>query len=96
MRQAVVLRKLEETQDRLERARVELAVLDEQFEALDQAAEELRIRNLLSETPQSSHDYAEMCRAADTLERARTAVRKSLEELHAARAELLQHVESST
>ena len=37
MRQAVVLRKLEETQERLERARHELVVLDEQFAALDDA-----------------------------------------------------------
>ncbi len=95
MRQAVVLRKLGETQDRLERARVELMVLDEQFEALNLAAEDLRLRFLLSETPQTSHDYGEMRRAADTLEKARNAVRASLEELLAAREQLLAHVEGT-
>lgn len=95
MRQAVVLRKLEETQERLERARQDLVVLDEQFAALDEAAEELRIRNLVAETPLSSHDYGEMRRAADVLANARDSVRTLLTELLAAREELLSHVEAA-
>ena len=63
--------------------------------ALDDAAEELRIRNLVSETPLSSHDYGEMRRAADVLGKARDAVRALLTELLAAREELLSHVEAA-
>jgi len=93
MRQAVVRRKLAETQDRLVQTRHELAVLTEQYAALDEAAEELRLRNLVSETPLSAAEYGDVRRAADVLDRARQALEDATRELEAARAGLLERME---
>ena len=93
MRQVVIMRKLSETQSRLADTRVQLAMVQEQFDALDEAAEELRLRNLVTETPQSEHDYREMRRAADVLEAARLRFQEQIDELEVTRDRLLDKVE---
>lgn len=93
MRQAVVRRKLMEAQERLEQARIEHAVLAEQVEYFAEQAEEMRIRNLLAETPLSAHEYTEVRRAADTLQRAKAALEAEMAELVGTRERLLERVE---
>ena len=51
MAQYLVERKLMDVSKRLRKAREELAVADEQFNALAEVADEARIRSLVSETP---------------------------------------------
>ena len=51
MAQYLVERRLMDVSKRLRKAREELAVADEQFNALAEVADEARIRSLVSETP---------------------------------------------
>src|SRR6185312_1729010 len=51
MSRSLIERRLTDVTERLKRARQELAVLDEQLAALSDAADDARIRALVSETP---------------------------------------------
>jgi hypothetical protein len=51
MARFLVERRILEVSKRLRKAREELAVADEQLSALSEAADEARIRSLVSETP---------------------------------------------
>jgi uncharacterized coiled-coil DUF342 family protein len=93
VRQVVIMRKLSETQTRLVSARAQLSTVEEQFAAMDEAAESLRIRNLVTETPQSDHDYREMRRSADVLAAARDRLIAQIADLEATRDRLLDKVE---
>ena len=52
-------RRIRDVHARLVRAREELAVLDEQLAVVADAAEDARLRSLVSETPLATHEYAE-------------------------------------
>jgi chromosome segregation ATPase len=89
MRRALVERSLRDVHSRLKRAREELAVLDEQLAVLDDAAEDARIRSLVSETPLAAHDYADAQRTADAARRARESLVATIGELEHRQDELL-------
>lgn len=89
MRRALVERSLKDVHGRLVRARQELAVLDEQLGALNEAADEARIRALVSETPVAGSDYGDAQRHADAAARARQALKATIEELEHRQDELL-------
>ncbi len=87
-----VERRIRDVHDRLVRARQELAVLDEQYAVVSDAAEDARLRSLVSETPLAAHDYGEVKRHADAMARAREALLSTVAELEHRREELIQQV----
>lgn len=89
MRRALVERSLRDVHVRLVRARQELAVMDEQLGVLNDAADDARLRSLVSETPVAGHEYSDAQRHADTAARARAALVATIGELEHRQDELL-------
>jgi hypothetical protein len=92
MQRFLLERRIKDVHNRLVRVREELAVLDEQLAVVTDAAEDARLRSLVSETPLAEHDYAEARRHADAMSRARQALAASVGDLERRRDELLSHV----
>ncbi|HUC35734.1 MAG TPA: hypothetical protein VMR97_01275 [Acidimicrobiales bacterium] len=89
MRRALVERSLRDAHARLVRAREQLAVLDEQVLVLNDAADDARIRSLVSETPLAGHDYSDAQRTADAANRERASLVATIGELERRQDELL-------
>lgn len=83
-------RRIEDIQREIERARAAIKVLEEQVLVWNEALDEMRLRSLVSETPQVSADYDDVARhtgvAKEELERRRL----ELNELVQRRDELLR------
>ncbi len=94
MQRFLLERRIRDVHERLVRARSELAVLDEQLDVMTDAAEDARLRSLVSETPLAARDYGEARRHADVLVRARQALVETLGDLQRRQDELLMHVGS--
>ncbi|HLH45843.1 MAG TPA: hypothetical protein VKV25_01715, partial [Acidimicrobiales bacterium] len=77
---------------RLRGAREELAVVDEQLQALSETAEDARVRSLVSETPLAHREYTEARRHLDALGRAQRALASSIAEMQANQDELLDRL----
>ena len=92
MPRSLIERRLADSAKRMKRAREELAVLEEQAAALNETAEEARVRALVSETPLANKEYQEAQRHADAMERARRAVLSSIADLQRAQDELLDRL----
>ena len=82
-----------EVTGRLQQARAELVLLDEQLAFFVDAAEETRIRALVSETPLAGRDHAEAQKHADAMARSRAAVAASIAELEHIVDDLLGRLE---
>jgi cell division septum initiation protein DivIVA len=67
--------------ERLKKLRAELAVTDEQLLFLQEAAEEARLRALVSETPLADVEAREAQRHADALGRQRDVLRRAIDAL---------------
>ena len=93
MSRSLIERRLREVTGRLQRARTELVALDEQLEFFADAAEEARIRALVSETPLADREHAEAQKHADAMARSRAAVTASIAELEQAVDDLLGRLE---
>jgi hypothetical protein len=89
MRRALVERSLRDVHARLVRVREELSVLDEQLVVFNDAADEARIRSLVSETPLAGHDYSDAQRTADAANHERASLLASIGELERRQDELL-------
>jgi hypothetical protein len=89
MRRALVERSLRDVHARLKRAREELAVLDEQLAVINDAADDARIRSLVSETPLAVHDHSDAQRTADAAGRARASLVATIGDLERRQDELL-------
>ena len=89
MSRSLIERRLTAVTDRLKRARAELAVIDEQLAALAEAADETRVRALVSETPLADREHDEAQRHADAMARSRIGVLTTISELQRAQDELL-------
>jgi hypothetical protein len=87
-----VERRLREVSSRLRRAREELAVLDEQWSALEDGAEEARVRALVSEAPADRRDERDARRHADAMSRSRQALAAEIARLIAAQDDLLDRL----
>ena len=74
-------------------ARAELVLLDEQLAFFVDAAEETRIRALVSETPLAGREHAEAQKHADAMARSRAAVAASIAELEHIVDDLLGRLE---
>ena len=92
MSRSLIERRLTAVTERLKRARAELAVIDEQLAALADAADETRVRALVSETPIADREHEEAQRHADAMARSRTSVQASIAELERAQDELLDRL----
>ena len=88
----MIERRLTEVAGRLKRAREELAVMDEQLTVLAEAAEEARLRALVSETPLANKEYQEAQRHADAMQRSRNMVHSSILDLQKSQDELLDRL----
>jgi hypothetical protein len=84
-----VERRLFEIARRLRSAQEELAVVEEQFEALNDVAEDLRLRSLVSETPLAHREYTEAARHAAAMDRSRSTLVASIAEMRRSQDELL-------
>ena len=82
-----------EVTGRLQQARAELVLLDEQLAFFVDAAEETRIRALVSETPLAGREHAEAQKHADAMARSRAAVAASIAELEHIVDDLLGRLE---
>jgi chromosome segregation ATPase len=85
----LVERRILEVSKRLRRAREELAVADEQLSALSEAADEARIRSLVSETPLAARESHEAERHAEAMQGARDSLVSQVKRLEAEVDELL-------
>lgn len=92
MSRALTERRLFDVAQRLKRAREELAVVDEQLQALAEAADEARIRSLVSETPLAHKEYTEAQRHADAMARSRSTLLASISELQESQDQLLDRL----
>ena len=96
MSRVLIERRLMDVAQRLKRAREELAIIDEQLEVLSDAADEARIRSLVSETPLAHREYTDAQRHADAMDRTRKAVLSELSELQVTQDELLDRLIAGT
>jgi hypothetical protein len=92
MSRALLERRLTELSGRLQEARRELAVADEQLASLNETAEDARLRSLVSETPLAEQEYREAARHADAMSRHHAAVAATIEQLEQAQDELLDRL----
>lgn len=89
---SLIERRLTEVSRRLKRARQDLAVMEEQLAVLSDAAEEARLRALVSETPLANKEYQQAQRHADAMNRSRTTLLLTMAELRQAQDELLDRL----
>ena len=89
MARYLVERRILEVSKRLRKAREELAVADEQLSALSEAADEARIRSLVSETPLAARESQEAQRHAEAMRGARDSLVSQVRRLEVELDELL-------
>jgi hypothetical protein len=89
---SLIERRLTEVSRRLKRARQDLAVMDEQWAVLAEAAEEARTRALVSETPLANREHQQAQRHADAMDRSRKTLILTVAELRQAQDELLDRL----
>jgi hypothetical protein len=94
MNRSLIERRLTQVHRRLKRSREELAVLDEQLSALADAAEDARIRSLVSETPLADREHDEARRHADAMARTRAELVSTISGLERTQDELLDRITS--
>src|SRR5437764_4434646 len=82
-------RRISEVSERLKRLRAELAVVDEQLAFFADAADEARLRALVSETPLADREHHDAQKHADAMARARGDLLGSIAQLERSQDELL-------
>jgi len=92
----LVERRLSDVAARLKRQRAELQVIDEQLLYLADAADETRLRALMSETPLADREHHDAQKHADAMARERAKVVASITELETAQDELLDKLVAET
>lgn len=88
----LVERKLSESADRLRQLRAELGVVDEQLAFLVDAADQARLRAMVSETPMADREHREAQKHADAMARHRSTLVSQIGELSKAQDELLDRL----
>lgn len=89
MSKSSVERRLSQVGERLRQLRGELEVSAEQLQHLAEAADEARLRALVSETPVADRDRREAERHAEAMRRHRAKVQDEIEKLERDQDELL-------
>jgi len=85
-------RRLFDVHARLVRARSELAIVEEQYQAFAEMAEEARMRMLISETALAHQEWQEARRHAETMERSCAEARTLVADLERTQNELLDEL----
>ena len=88
----LVERKLSESAERLRQLRAELSVVDEQLAFLADAADDARLRAMVSETPMADKEHREAQKHADAMTRHRAQLVSQIGELEKAQDELLERL----
>lgn len=88
----LVERKLSESAERLRQLRAELGVVDEQLAFLIDAADEARLRAMVSETPMADREHREAQKHADAMGRHRSQLVIQIGELEQTQNELLERL----
>lgn len=88
----LVERKLSEAAERLRQLRSELGVVDEQLAFLTDAADDARLRAMVSETPMADKEHREAQKHADAMTRHRSQLVTQIAELEKAQDELLERL----
>ena len=89
-------RRLSEVAERLKQLRAEIEVVDEQLAALVEAADEARLRALVSETPVAEREHREAQKHADAMARHRADLAAQITELERGQDELLDRLVAET
>jgi hypothetical protein len=92
MPRSLIERRLTDVASRLRSAREELAVIEEQLAVFNDAADDARLRSLVSETPMAHREYAEAQRHADAMARSRRLIVAQIAELTSSQDELLDRL----
>jgi DNA repair exonuclease SbcCD ATPase subunit len=93
---SLVERRLTDVATRLRQLREELAVSDEQLGQLAEAADDARLRSLVSETPLAGREHQDAQRHADAMQRHRADVLEQIDRLERAQDELLDRLMAET
>jgi uncharacterized protein YbaP (TraB family) len=88
----LVEKRLSQSAERLKQLRAELEVVDEQLAFLADAADEARLRALVSETPLADKEHREAQKHAEAMSRRRSEIVTSITELERAQDELLDRL----
>ena len=88
----MVERSLSDVHGRLTKARQELAILDEQLVVINDIADDLRLRSLVSETPLAAHEHSDAQRHLEAAMRARAGLVETIAELERRQDELLDRI----
>lgn len=92
MSKSLVERRLAEVSSRLRQLRDDLAVSDEQLAHLAEAADDARLRSLVSETPLADREHHDAQRHADAMQRHRTELLEGIARLEQTQDELLDRL----
>jgi hypothetical protein len=92
MSRSLVERKITQVSARLKELRAELGVVDEQLAFFADAADEARLRALVSETPLADREHADAQKHATAMTRHRDDVVASIAELERTQDELLDRL----
>jgi chromosome segregation ATPase len=85
-------RRLMDVNRRLQRAREELLVLDQQLVSFADEADETRVRALVSDSPLAGREHREAERHAEAMRRSRAALAAKITELEQAQDKLLDRL----
>ena len=96
MSRSLVERRLAEVGARLKHLREELSVSDEQLGHLAEAADDERLRALVSETPLAGREHQDAQRHADAMHRHRADVLDQLSRLEQTQDDLLDRLTAET
>lgn len=92
MGRRLVERRLRDVGGKLRSLRASLAIVEEQLAHLNDEAEEMGLRALVSETPGADLEYREARRHADAMLRHRDSVREAIAELEERQDQLLEQI----
>jgi chromosome segregation ATPase len=82
-------RRLFDVNDRLQKLRAELGVIEEQLAELADQAEEAKVRAVVAETAFADHQWDEARRHAEQISRARDSLRSEIAKLEKTQDELI-------
>jgi hypothetical protein len=85
-------RRISEVSERLKRLRAELAVVDEQLAFFADAADEARLRALVSETPLADREHHDAQKHADAMAQSRADMVLGIQALERSQDELLDRL----
>ena len=88
----LVEKRLFQAAERLKQLRAELKVADEQLVFLNEAADEARLRALVSETPLADREHREAQKHAEAMSRHRAQLASTILEVERAQDELLDRL----